>query len=85
MIGKIEMSDIQLFLFLLFQTQIGSDGCVVLEASQSIELFNRVDEAKKQPLTGMDGLFNSVVDDQNRRLLLTVNVYYIYILIFISD
>lgn len=78
MMGKIEMSDIQLFLF-LFQAQIGSDGSVVLEASQSIELFNRVDEAKKQPLTGMDGLFNSVVDDQNRRLLLTVNVYYIFI------
>lgn len=57
----------------------------MLEASQSIELFNRVDEAKKQPLTGMDGLFNSVVDDQNRRLLLTVNVYYIYKLICVAN
>lgn len=43
----------------------------MLESGQSVELFNRDDEAEN-PQTGMDGLFGSGFDDCFRRILLTV-------------
>lgn len=49
-----------------------AEGSYVLDQDQSVELFNKAADSEK-PLTGMDGLFNSVVDDQNKKLSITVS------------